>query len=94
MHPDGKQGRVLHPQEDRIISVRESARAQGFPDWAEFYGGIMDEYCQIGNAVPPILAKAIGVNVMYALKESEDILQCFGWYTSRKTSSIQTQSKN
>ena len=48
VHPEGMQGRVLHPAEDRVISVRESARAQGFPNWAEFSGGIVDKYRQIG----------------------------------------------
>ena len=71
--PEGFQGRVLHPEENRIISVRESARAQGFPDWAEFYGGIMDKYRQIGNAVPPPLAKAIGLSILCAQVESEDL---------------------
>ncbi|RWS05273.1 DNA (cytosine-5)-methyltransferase 1-like protein [Dinothrombium tinctorium] len=57
--PIGKQGRVIHPQENRIISVRECARSQSFPDCFSFVGGIMDCHRQIGNAVPPLLASAI-----------------------------------
>uniref|UniRef100_A0A915L4Y7 DNA (cytosine-5-)-methyltransferase n=1 Tax=Romanomermis culicivorax TaxID=13658 RepID=A0A915L4Y7_ROMCU len=58
--PMGKQGRVLHPFENRIISVRECARVQGFPDNFRFSGSITDKYRQIGNAVPPPLATALG----------------------------------
>lgn len=52
-------GRVFHPEADRVITVRESARAQGFPDNVVFYGGLTAQYAQVGNAVPPPLAKAI-----------------------------------
>lgn len=48
---------VFHPDQDRVISVRESARAQGFPDRVRFFGGLGYQYRQIGNAVPPILAR-------------------------------------
>jgi DNA (cytosine-5)-methyltransferase 1 len=52
-------GRVFHPEADRVISIRECARAQGFPDNVVFDGGTTSQYMQIGNAVPPPLAKAI-----------------------------------
>jgi DNA (cytosine-5)-methyltransferase 1 len=52
-------GRVFHPEADRVISIRESARAQGFPDSIVFSGGLTAQYAQVGNAVPPPLAKAI-----------------------------------
>lgn len=58
--PMGKQGRVLHPDQDRVVSVRECARSQGFPDDHCFQGLITDRHRQIGNAVPPPLAKALG----------------------------------
>ena len=75
VHPYAKQGRVLHPEEDRIISVRESARVQGFPDWAKFVGRILDKYRQTGNAVPPPLPKAIGLSILCAQGqvETEDL---------------------
>nr|QNQ79147.1 DNA (cytosine-5)-methyltransferase 1 [Phenacoccus solenopsis] len=59
--PMGKQGKVIHPEENRVISVRESARSQGFPDSFQFFGSISDKYRQIGNAVPPPLALALGL---------------------------------
>ena len=67
--PDGKQGRVIHPNENRLLSIRENARAQGFPDWAQFYGQPSDKYRQIGNAVPPPLGKALGMAILNCQKE-------------------------
>ena len=45
--PDGKQGRVLHPEQDRVCSVREFARAQGFPDHYRFCGTLAEKYRQV-----------------------------------------------
>ncbi|XP_059488304.1 DNA (cytosine-5)-methyltransferase PliMCI-like [Neocloeon triangulifer] len=59
--PSGMQGTVVHPTYHRCFSVREHARSQGFPDHFEFSGALEDKYCQIGNAVPPPLAKRIGM---------------------------------
>ena len=49
----------IHPNKDRAISVREAARLQTFPDSFVFMGSKDKQYQQVGNAVPPILAKAI-----------------------------------
>lgn len=49
----------IHPTDDRAISVREAARLQTFPDSFVFSGTKDKQYQQVGNAVPPILAKAI-----------------------------------
>jgi DNA (cytosine-5)-methyltransferase 1 len=59
-------GSFFHPYEDRTISVREAARFQSFPDHFEFLGGMTDQYAQVGNAVPPLLAKAIGKAIIEA----------------------------
>jgi DNA (cytosine-5)-methyltransferase 1 len=66
----GKQGTWLHPSQDRIISVREAARLQGFPDHFSFAGGIHMMYKQIGNAVPPPLGRAIALAVAGAERHS------------------------
>jgi DNA (cytosine-5)-methyltransferase 1 len=74
--PISKQGRVLHPQQHRVVSVRECARSQGFPDSYKFYGTIMDKHRQIGNAVPPTMGLAIGLEVRKAVARNkvEDIV--------------------
>jgi len=53
----------IHPKCDRTISVRETARLQSFPDHFVFYGSKSEQYKQIGNAVPPLLACAIAKEI-------------------------------
>jgi DNA (cytosine-5)-methyltransferase 1 len=54
-----EKGRYLHPTANRVISHREAARLQSFPDWYLFEGSKIAIARQIGNAVPPMLGKAI-----------------------------------
>ncbi len=65
----------IHPTQNRAISVREAARLQTFPDSFVFCGNKDKQYQQVGNAVPPLLAKAIATQLAKILdgelKESD-----------------------
>lgn len=61
---------LTHPTEDRVLSIRECARIQSFPDDFVFYGGLRSKYQQIANAVPPLLGEAIARQI----KEHMDTL--------------------
>lgn len=51
--------RPIHPEEPRVISVREAARLQGFPDWFQFSTTKWHSHRMIGNSVSPIFAQAV-----------------------------------
>lgn len=61
-------GPFLHPREDRSISHREAARLMSFADYFQFYGACFER--QIGNAVPPLLAAAIGRHVIVLINRN------------------------
>lgn len=51
--------RPIHPSDSRVITVREAARLQGFPDWFRFHPTVWHSFRMIGNSVSPILAQAV-----------------------------------
>eukprot|EP00798_Chlamydomonas_sp_ICE-L_P026223 gene26223-11957_t len=71
--PMGKVGQVFHPTQDRIVSVRECARAQGFPDHFVFSGNVSNRHRQVGNAVPPPLAAALGRQLRKVLDAKREL---------------------
>lgn len=60
--------RPIHPDYPRCISVREAARLHSFPDWFEFHGTKWNGFMQVGNSVPPILARVIAEEVRRSIE--------------------------
>jgi DNA (cytosine-5)-methyltransferase 1 len=60
--------RPIHPTAARVITVREAARLHSYPDWFRFHATKWHGFRQIGNSVPPLLARAVGEQLMKALK--------------------------
>ncbi|KAK6802396.1 hypothetical protein RDI58_000176 [Solanum bulbocastanum] len=59
---------ILHPVQDRVLTIRENARLQGFPDYYKLTGPIKERYIQVGNAVAVPVARALGYSLALALK--------------------------
>ena len=54
----------------RVITVREAARLQSFPDGFVFSGTMNPAFRQIGNAVPPVMARALAQTIVSSLNEA------------------------
>lgn len=67
-------GAYIHPEQDRAISVREAARIQSFPDSFIFCGSMTEQFIQVGNSVPPLMAKSIAECVRFASAQSVDLV--------------------
>jgi DNA (cytosine-5)-methyltransferase 1 len=60
--------RPIHPSLPRVISVREAARLHSFPDWFRFHRTKWHGFRQIGNAVAPLVGRAVGTSITDALR--------------------------
>jgi DNA (cytosine-5)-methyltransferase 1 len=63
-HPGS--GRFFHPSQDRVISIREAARLHSYPDTFHFLGTYTEMASQIGESVPPLLARVIAEAILRA----------------------------
>lgn len=62
--------RPIHPLEDRVVTVREAARLHGYPDWFRFHTTNWHGHRQVGNSVPPPLARAAATALLGSLGHS------------------------
>lgn len=62
--------RPIHPSENRVITVREAARLHGYPDWFRFHSTNWHGHRQVGNSVPPPLARAAATALLAVLPYS------------------------
>ncbi len=87
LHPDGLActiltkcdlhwGSYIHPTQERTLTVREAARFQSFSDAIRFTGSKGDQFRQVGNAVPPLLGKAVAKAVAKMLRKSKEAVPC------------------
>lgn len=61
---------ITHPEQNRVLTIRENARLQGFPDYYQLRGPIKERYIQVGNAVAVPVARALGFSLGLAAKGS------------------------
>jgi DNA (cytosine-5)-methyltransferase 1 len=59
--------RPLHPEENRVITVREAARLQGFPDWFRFHPTVWHSFRMIGNSVSPFVSNAVLTAIRHSM---------------------------
>jgi DNA (cytosine-5)-methyltransferase 1 len=65
--------RPIHPDENRVITAREAARLQGFPDDFTFHPTVWHSFRMIGNSVCPMVSHAILANILSAMESSKQV---------------------
>ncbi|KAL8091319.1 DNA (cytosine-5)-methyltransferase CMT3-like [Apium graveolens] len=59
---------IIHPTQHRVLTIRENARLQGFPDYYKLFGPIKERYIQVGNAVAVPVARVLGYSLGLSVK--------------------------
>ncbi|MBN2068299.1 MAG: DNA cytosine methyltransferase [Opitutales bacterium] len=90
-HPAMPATDLAHPEENRPLSIQEYKRIQEFPDTWEVQGSLIDQYRQVGNAVPVSLGRAIGRLILSGLNETanENSFDEFPYSRYKNTSDMQ-----
>ena len=78
LHPDkpaptlvpGHNAFPVHPTLNRTLTIREAARLQTFPDWVEFFGPIINQGLQVGNAFPPLVAQIFAERIVRVMNNN------------------------
>ncbi|XP_012066500.1 DNA (cytosine-5)-methyltransferase CMT2 isoform X2 [Jatropha curcas] len=70
--PDLHSQAIIHPEQDRVLTIRECARLQGFPDYYRFCGTVKERYRQVGNAVAVPVGRALGYALGMAFQKLID----------------------
>ena len=79
----------IHPTQNRMLTVRECARIQTFPDSFRFFGSDSQQMQQIGNAIPPLFANQMAKQIFICdLKYSKSLPQGLMWYDVTKSSAM------
>eukprot|EP00250_Pteridium_aquilinum_P019784 c24569_g1_i1 orf=241-3057(-) len=60
---------ILHPEQDRVLTIRENARLQGFPDYYKLFGPVKERYIQVGNAVAVPVGRVLGYSLGLAIRQ-------------------------
>jgi DNA (cytosine-5)-methyltransferase 1 len=83
----------IHPKQNRSLTPREAARIQSFPDNFDFSGHRGNVYNQIGNAVPPLAGRAIGLAIQKYLKSLKQSKKRLPFKASERKNAIQQLEK-
>lgn len=86
--------RPLHPDEGRVITVREAARLQGFPDWFCFHKAKWHSFRMIGNSVSPVVAKSILTMIKSKLQKRSGAKQASTLLNKSKGDARNVKTKN